>query len=452
MNAEEKRAFNKELLTLAVPLGLQVLLTALVGASDALMLGRLNQASVAAVSLANQISFVMSLFVSSVVGSVGVLVAQYLGKKDERNAKRFMSMALRYSFLISLVFTLAALLAPEKLMALYTPEPELIDIGAGYLRIVSVSYLLSGISQCYLMVMKIDGRARLSVWISALTVLVDMGLDFFLIYGYGAIPALGANGSAYSTIAVEAVALVWCVWDGHRKGHLHPDMESMRYFSKTFEKDLWKIEAPMLASSLSWGLSITVHSMIMGRLGTDATAASSVTAVTQQLIQCLAHGIASGSGIMLGKLLGQNEFDKAKAYGRRFWHVSMLCGLANMLLLAALGPVMLRFYVLEPQAKEYLTQMLIFSAFYMFAYAFNTVFTCGVLPAGGDAKYDAVSVFFATWCFALPVSILGAFVFHWPVMAVYCVMCCDEIIKLPFLPLHYRKYTWVKNLTRETID
>ena len=274
MNAEEKRAFNKELLTLAVPLGLQVLLTALVGASDALMLGRLNQESVAAVSLANQISFVMSLFVSSVVGSVGVLVAQYLGKKDEQNAKRFMSMALRYSFLISLVFTLAALLAPEKLMALYTPEQELIDIGAGYLRIVSVSYLLSGISQCYLMVMKIDGRARLSVWISALTVLVDMGLDFFLIYGYGAIPALGANGSAYSTIAVEAVALIWCVWDGHRKGHLHPDMESMRYFSKTFEKDLWKIEAPMLASSLSWGLSITVHSMIMGRLGTDATAAS----------------------------------------------------------------------------------------------------------------------------------------------------------------------------------
>ena len=118
MNAEEKRAFNKELLTLAVPLGLQVLLTALVGASDALMLGRLNQESVAAVSLANQISFVMSLFVSSVVGSVGVLVAQYLGKKDERNAKRFMSMALRYSFLISLVFALAALLAPEKLMAL----------------------------------------------------------------------------------------------------------------------------------------------------------------------------------------------------------------------------------------------------------------------------------------------------------------------------------------------
>ena len=236
MNAEEKRAFNKELLTLAVPLGLQVLLTALVGASDALMLGRLNQESVAAVSLANQISFVMSLFVSSVVGSVGVLVAQYLGKKDERNAKRFMSMALRYSFLISLVFTLAALLAPEKLMALYTPEPELIDIGAGYLRIVSVSYLLSGISQCYLMVMKIDGRARLSVWISALTVLVDMGLDFFLIYGYGAIPALGANGSAYSTIAVEAVALVWCVWDGHRKGHLHPDMESMRYFSRKRRK------------------------------------------------------------------------------------------------------------------------------------------------------------------------------------------------------------------------
>ena len=107
------------------------------------------------------------------------------------------------------------------------------------------------------------------------------------------------------------------------------------------------------------------------------------------------------------------------------------------------------FYVLEPLAKQYLVMMLAFNILYMFAYAFNTVFTCGVFPAGGDAKYDAVSVFFATWCFALPLSLIGCFVFHWPVMVVYIVMCADEIVKVPFLIPHYRKYIWLKNLTRE---
>ena len=145
LTKEDKKAFNRELLTLAVPLALQNLLVALVGASDALMLGRLNQASIAAVSLANQVSFVMSLFTGSVIGAVGVLIAQYMGKGDMRNAKRFLAMAIRYTPGISLVFFLLALLIPEQIMAVFTQDAEMIRIGAGYLRIVGFSYVFSGI-------------------------------------------------------------------------------------------------------------------------------------------------------------------------------------------------------------------------------------------------------------------------------------------------------------------
>jgi Na+-driven multidrug efflux pump len=160
----------------------------------------------------------MSLFSGSVTGAAGVLIAQYWGKKDHTSAKRFFGMAVRYTTGVALVFFLLAFLIPEKLMGILTPEPELIRIGAGYLRIVSFSYLFSGISQCYLMMMKISGHAKQSVWISAMTVIVDMTVDFFLIYGKCGVPALGANGSAWSTIAVEAAALVWClIWAGKKK-------------------------------------------------------------------------------------------------------------------------------------------------------------------------------------------------------------------------------------------
>ena len=93
--------------------------------------------------------------------------------------------------------------------------------------------------------------------------------------------------------------------------------------------------------------------------------------------------------------------------------------------------------------------MLLFSALYMFAFAYNTIITCGVFPAGGDSRYDAISVFFATWCFAIPLSLLGCFVFHWPVMAVYCIMCLDEIVKVPFIRKRYNRYLWLRNLTHE---
>lgn len=450
MTADEKRSFNKELLTFAVPLALQNLLAALVGASDALMLGRLTQDAIAAVSLANQISFVMSLFNGAIIGSVGVLIAQYWGKRDYLNAKRFLGMAVRYVAVISFVFFLLAFSIPETLMNIFTSENEMIRIGSEYLRIVSFSYLFAGIAQCFLMMMKVTNFAKLSVWISAVTVIVDMTVDFFLIYGIGPVPSLGANGSAYSTIAVEAIALIWCLVWAQKKQEIRLGRNTLLFFSKQFEQDAWKIIPGMLSSSLSWGLSMTMHAFILGHLGTDATAANSVTSVAQQLIQCLTQGLSAGAGIMIGQLLGQNLLEKAKQYGKRFWQVSLWSGLINIGLICVVGPLVYVFYVLEPATKIYLIQMLVFSAAYMFAYAYNTIITCGVFPAGGDSKYDAISVFFATWCFAIPLALLGCFVFHWPVMVVYVVMCLDEIVKLPFIRHRYNRYLWVKNLTKES--
>ena len=448
LTEEDKKRFNKDLLTLAVPLALQNLLGALVGASDALMLGRLNQDSIAAVSLANQISFIMSLFTGSVIGTISVLIAQYMGKGDQRNTQRFFAMGIRYAFGISVVFFLLAFCIPEQLMRIFTLEEELIRIGSEYLRIVSFSYLFMGISQPYLMVMRTSGRVKTSLWISAVTVIVDMTADFFLIYGVGSWKGLGANGSAYSTIAVEVIALCICIVESMQKDHIHPDRSSMRFFSKAFERDIWKVIPGMLASALSWGLSMTMHQFILGHMGTDATAAASVTGVATQMIQCVSMGLAAGGGIILGKMLGRDEFAMAKAYGKRFFRVSFINGLTNAGLLLIVGPLVYFFYALEPQAKTYLIQMLAYNMLYMFAFAYNTIYTVGVFPAGGDSRYDAISVIIATWCFAIPLSLLGCFVFHWPVMVVYMVMCCDEIIKFPFIYLRFNTDIWVKNLTR----
>lgn len=169
----------------------------------------------------------------------------------------------------------------------------------------------------------------------------------------------------------------------------------------------------------------------------------------EKWVVALTHGLSSGAGIMIGRLLGKNQLDKAKEYGKHFWNVAAISGVINIGLIAIVGPLVYIFYVLEPQAKTYLVQMLIFMAIYMFAYAYNTIITCGIFPAGGDSKYDAITVILATWCFAMPLSLLGCFVFDWSVMVVYVVMCLDEIIKVPFIRWRYNKYIWLKNLTRE---
>lgn len=449
MTREEKKKFYRELLALAIPIGLQNLLAALIGASDALMLGRLTQDAVSAVSLANQIAFIMNLFIGAAVSGGGALIAQYWGKGDRQMVKNLFCTIVKYAFIISVIFFAAALFFPQQLMRIYTNDAALIRIGASYLRVVSFSYLFGGVTQCYYLMMKIERNAAKSTVISVVTLIADMTIDFFLIYGIAGVPALGANGSAYSTVAVEAIALIWCVVQSYRLEGIHPDRHGMKWFSAVVVKDMFRIAFPMLASSLAWGLGFSMHSLIMGHLGTDATAAASIASVAQELITCVCKGISSGAGIVIGKLLGKSMFDRAKEYGKKFCHISFWVGGIHMALLCVLSPIVTHFFVLSDNAKHYLTAMLVFSAFFVFAYSINTIIVCGIFPAGGDAKYDALSVFFATWCFSLPLALLGTFVFHWPVMAIYIFMMADEIVKLPWLYPRYKKFYWLNNLTRE---
>lgn len=449
MTRIEKKEFRKELFALAVPISLQSLLVALIGATDALMLGRLTQDAVAAVSLANQIAFIMSLFNFSLVGGGGALIAQYWGKGDKTMVKNIFCTMLKYSFLISFVFFCLAFFTPEFLMRIYTKEETLIEIGASYLRVVSFSYLFTGVTQCYFQMMKVEDRASRSVLISVATLVTDVALDYFLIYGNGPFPALGANGSAYSTIGVEAVALIWVIAESHQPGCIRPDLQGFKWFSKAIFKDLMKIALPMLASALAWGIGYSAHSLLMGHMGSDATASASIASLMLEVVTCVCKGLSAGAGIMIGKLLGDSQFEKAREYGKAFWGVSFWCGILNASLLGITGPIILHFFILTETARQYLIYMLYFTALYVFAYSFNTIITCGVFPAGGDAIYDSISVMVSMWCFALPLAFLGAFVFHWPVMVVYIVMLLDEIVKLPWIYPRYKKYLWLQNLTRE---
>ena len=449
MTAPEKKVFYKELYALAIPIGLQSLLVALIGATDALMLGRLHQDAVAAVSLANQIVFIMNLFIGAVLGGGGSLIAQYWGKGDKRMVSNIFCMISKWALGISCVFFALAMLAPELLMRLYTPEKALIEIGASYLRAVAPSYLFTGVTQCFFHVMKVEGKAGKSVIISIVTLVTDMVLDLFLIYGLAGVPQLGANGSAYSTVVVELIALVWCLLESRRKGSIRLNKEGLCWRSAAVTKEFIKIAVPSLGSSLAWGVGFSMHSLIMGHLGSDATAAASITSVVQELVTCVCKGVSAGAGIILGKLLGQDLFDKAKVYGRKFCHISFWVGGIHMLLFAIIGPIIAYVFVLSDMARHYLLCMMLFMGVYVVAYSINTIVVCGIFPAGGDTRYDAVSVFFASWCFSLPLALLGTFVLDLPVMVVYILMMADEIVKLPWVYPRYRKFLWVKNLTRE---
>ncbi len=440
--------FTKKLLRIALPISFQYLMLAAVAAADALMLGHFNQNSMAAVSLASQVQFIQNMFIAAVISIEGILGAQYWGKKDGESLNKIFAIAIKMNVIIDLVFWAICLFIPKQLMSLLTDQKILIEIGARYLTIASWSYLITGISQCYHAMMKVSDHPARTATISACTVLINIILNALLIFGLFGLPAMGVDGAAYATLISRIIELIWCVANSYRKNYIHLRIKSFFKKAGNIFLDYIKLMLPILGASLLWGAGFASYSVFMGHLGLDAVAANSVASVIRDLLCCFCNGLSSAAAVVIGNELGAGNLSRGKEYGDKILKIAFIMGAVITFLLLALTPLLTQMVTLTDGARFYLSGMLFINAFYMYGRTFNTIIINGVIDAGGDTSFDLYSLTICMWCLAIPFAILGTFVFHWPVLLVYACTCIDEVGKIPWVIGRYKKYIWVKDLTR----
>ena len=452
MNIKElfgDRRFNRKLWSLMFPSTMQNLMLALVAAADAVMLGRLNQNSMAAVSLATQIQFIQNMLLWTVASGVSILGAQYWGKGDLRVMEKIFASSIRKSVVVSVVFFVGCFWYPHMLMKLFASDPVLIDIGAEYLRAASWSYLIAGTSQCYLSVMRVSDHVSRSAWISSGAVVMNIVFNAIFIFGLCGVPAMGAKGAAYATVVARVIELLWCIYSTLDKSYVKLRLSKLLSFDKLLEKDFWHYSLPVLGSSLLWGVGFTSYTAIMGHMGSDAAAANAVAAVARDLMCCLCNGLAIGCGILIGNELGAGRLELGKKYGERSMLFSVAIGLLSMAVILLSIPVVSKMVLLNEQAHKYMVGMFLILSVYMIGRCICTVVLNGVFYAGGDAKFDLHSLIVCMWGIALPCAFLGAFYFHFPVLVIYACTCLDEVGKVPWVIIHYKRYKWVRNITRD---
>ena len=444
----EKRIFYRKLRGLVFPIAIQNLMTALVSASDAFMLGFVSQTSLSAVSLATQIQFVHNLFMLALTIGATTLAAQYWGKGDTDSVEEILAIVLKISMAVSVVFFIAAMFFSGFLMRIFTNDIKLIQAGIPYLRIVSVSYLFMGFSQIYLCIMKNSGRTAKSTIYGSVAVVINIGFNVIFIFGLAGFPAIGIAGAALATTVSRALELLLTIYENMHRSLVCVRLKYIRNSSKKLKKDFWHYTTPVLGNELVWGCGFTMFSVIMGHLGSDAVAANSVANILKNIIACVCNGIGIGAGIIVGNELGKGEMERAREYGNRLFKLAVFAGAVSGLILLAVSPV-LRIFTgsLSAQAHSYLKNMMYICTYYMIGKSVNATVIAGVFCAGGDTKFglkcDAVTM----WVILIPIGMITAFVLKLPIMVVYFIISMDEIIKLPAVYRHYKKYNWVRNLT-----
>ncbi|MCR4937894.1 MAG: MATE family efflux transporter [Lachnospiraceae bacterium] len=438
-----------KLLKIVGPVSFQYLMTSLVSASDAFMLGFLDQRSLSAVSLATQVAFVYSLFFGAFVFGFNVMGAQYYGKKDIASVEKIITIALRYTMIVGFIFSLVTFIIPDKVMYIFTSDQELIAEGAKYLRAVSASYLLTGISQVYFGVLKVCDRAGLSSFIGSMAVVVNIILNAVLIFGIGSFEGMEITGAALATVFARVFEVVFALAATAR---FKCPKSGVKYLLKrddeVLHKDYWKYTTPLLINQLGWGGGVTMYSVIMGHLGSDAVAANSIAGIVRSMVASLCWGIAAAVGIVIGQMLGSGKLDEAKRLGGKYVRLSIWIGVGSGIVILCLIPPVLKVITLTPVAQRYLKWMLVMAAYYIIGNSLNSTIIAGIFPAGGDTKFGMVCDVVTLWCVVVPLGLLFAFVIKAPVLVVAFILTLDEFVKIPAVYRHYMKYNWVKNITR----
>lgn len=442
---ERKRSLRKEIVRLALPIALQQFMTALVGACDAIMLGKLSQDAMSAVSLATQVTFVFNLFMFAFMAGENMFVAQYYGKGDYTGISQVFSLVTKICGCIAVVFLVGTLFFPEQLMRILTNEETLIVLGSEYLRVIGISYVFSGIAQIFLAIMKNCGAVNMSTLINGVMVILNIALNAVFIFGLSGFPKMGIKGAALATVLATVVQFLWSV------GYVLCRIRAVKFSLRSCEKKLfgrfWQKTVPLLINNLAWGIGFSMYSVIMGHLGTDAVAANGIANISKNLVVCFCLGLGNAGSIIVGNRLGADRLQEAKEVGETLTKTAIIAGIVSGLVLIALSPFITKMVDFTPTARGYLQKMLLISSYYIAGKSVNCMTIGGIFAAGGDSKFGMLCDSVTLWCIIVPLGCICAFILKLPVMVVYFVLNLDEIIKLPVVYKHYKKYKWIKNLT-----
>lgn len=446
----DDKDFLRALARLWFPIALQQLIFSLLGFATVTMVGQLGATAVAAVSLANQILFLLQLLLFGVGSGSAIFVAQFWGKRDIKNIRRVLGICLGLSLVGASFFVFVALVIPEVALSLYSNDAAVIALGSAYLRIAGWSYIPLAITTSYAIALRSTGNVRLPVTISVTALTLGAGLSYALIFGALGLPAFGVLGSAISiTLArvLECGTLLTLVYT--RGATVAASLREMWTLDQAFLAHVLKSVIPVTLNEIVWSLGISTYNAIYGRMGTESLAAVNIAAAIETVAYVPFVGLAGGGAVLIGNAIGADKETEALRYAKRLLQIALTFGVCIGIAILVSADILVGLYNVDATTRSYARQVLIVMACGLWLKASNTMYIVGILRAGGDVRMSALIDVIPLWSVGVPSTFIAAFVFGLPVPWVYLLTFTDEVAKGILATRRVFAQQWIKNLARQ---
>lgn len=440
------KAFMKKLGMLALPIMLNDILNSSVNLLDTLMIGRLGDAPLTAVGLANQIFFLFIVINFGINSGNAIFVGQFYGKGDNKGIYKGMGMTAVIAFFVSLLFVLAAVLAPETLMNFYSKDSEVIELGCVYLRIVGYSYMFDTFTVLINSALRATGRVVQPMATTFVSILCNFVLNIVFIY----ILKMGVKGAAIATLTARgielAVTLGWSVFKKHVI--ITAPANYFRYIKFDFVKTFLTVTTPVILNELMWALGTTVYNVAYKYSGTVAQAAVQIASTVQGVFMVEGTAIGSACGIMIANAIGANDRDRAIDYSRKSMVMCFWFSVCAGVLLALASPYIAGFFNVTPEARRYAYYMLIIISAGIIIKNINFITIVGILRNGGDTKFCLLADAATVWLVGVPLAFLGSKVLGLPIYITFAMVYMEEVVKLFLTVPRVLKNKWINTLVK----
>lgn len=446
-SAVKKDEFKKSLVSIAFPVTLQSLLQSSFSIIDQMMIGQLGSVSIAGIGIAGKFASLYSVVLSAVAAAAGIMLAQYIGQKNERAISSSFGRSMFLSFVIAFLFTILCAMLPFRIMSLYTNDVRTCGTAAAYLRIYAYSFMPMAVTSIASVLLRCMDAAFLPLISGILSVLLNTVLNYMFIFGKYGFASMGVKGAAVASVTAQIGACVLTIIFLLLKLiKLKFGISFMLKSDSQSRRQYIGILAPVLICEFMWSLGENVYAAIYGNVGTDACAAMTMTGPVQGIMIGALSGLAQAAGILIGKSLGNREYDRAYADSKKLMKYGFFSSLLLSVLLVFTSQRYVMIFNVSEQVRNICVQILIVFALVSPIKVCNMILGGGIIRSGGRTKYIMWIDMIGTWIFGVPLGLLAAFVLRLPIPYVYFILSLEEAVRLMITLVIFKRKSWMVRL------
>ena len=442
--------FYKTMLSIAIPIGIQNLITFAVSMVDTIMLGSLGEIQLSASSIGNNLFFIFTVLMFGLGGGASVMASQYYGKKDTKSIHKIISIMYRVCIAITVIFVLIAVFVPKQFISIFTQDKAVIEVGIKYLRTVSIGYIFYALTNCTITVLRSVKTVKISMVVYSISLVVNIFFNWVFIFGNLGFSPLGVQGAAIATVIARVVEfIIVLIFMLFFEKKIHLKISHILHIDKIMFKDFVKNCTPVLFNELFWSLGSSMISVVVGRMGTDVVAANSINSVANQFVTIFIFGIGSASSVIIGNTIGEGDYEKTKEYSITITILSLVMGVIAGVIVFIIRPYIVDFYNVAESTKQIAISIMSSTAIIVIFQSMSVNTMMGILRGGGDNKFVLINDVIYMWLFSIPFGFISAFVWKLPIIVVFLIIKSDEILKTIVSIIRIYSGKWINDVTRE---